>query len=321
MRPPSPTTMLTLSRTSGRMSATRRPSGRMICTACHTPRERGRDLAHARVLGAGIGVDLGQELGLGREIDRRQRIEVGVELAVGARRRRRHGAADGRSRTARTVAAGAADRRPRTAPRHGHSPRPRRPAARRPKPWRWSKEALLIRPSSKRQRSPTGSIPGTARRRPCRRAPRRRCVSTRARSMPVRVKNRSSVRARSAMRLLWLDPSCHETRDGVPGPRPHSARNRRRRMAPWFMRHKVAMLRLASPPGGRYLERCRERIRSCRHAGPGEGVRSDDGPTRFPGVMGLGRVLGAVAQIGVAVALRVAAAAGLAARGFRRAAA
>ena len=37
MRSPSPTTIATLSRTSGRISATRRPSGRMICTACQTP--------------------------------------------------------------------------------------------------------------------------------------------------------------------------------------------------------------------------------------------------------------------------------------------
>ena len=37
MRSPSPTTTATLSRTSGRMSATRLPSARMICTACHTP--------------------------------------------------------------------------------------------------------------------------------------------------------------------------------------------------------------------------------------------------------------------------------------------
>ena len=37
MRSPSPTTIATPRRTKGRMSATRRPSARMICTACQTP--------------------------------------------------------------------------------------------------------------------------------------------------------------------------------------------------------------------------------------------------------------------------------------------
>ena len=37
MRSPSPTMIATLSRTSGRMSATRVPSARMICTACQPP--------------------------------------------------------------------------------------------------------------------------------------------------------------------------------------------------------------------------------------------------------------------------------------------
>ena len=93
MRSPSPTTMLTLSRTSGLMSPTRVPSGRMICTACQTPASEAITWRTRRILGPGIGVDLGEQLGLGREIDRAERVVLGIEAAVGADRRRHHRAA------------------------------------------------------------------------------------------------------------------------------------------------------------------------------------------------------------------------------------
>ncbi len=58
------------------------------------PAERHRDLAHARILAARIGVDLGEQLGLGREIEATQGIDVGIELPVRAGRRQGKRAAD-----------------------------------------------------------------------------------------------------------------------------------------------------------------------------------------------------------------------------------
>ena len=46
--------------------------------------ERGHDLLDARVASAGIGVDLGQEVRLGGEVDHPERVQVGIERAVGA---------------------------------------------------------------------------------------------------------------------------------------------------------------------------------------------------------------------------------------------
>ena len=52
-------------------------------------RDAGGHLPHARILGARIGVDLFQQLDLGLEAGRAERIFVGVEFDVGARRRHR----------------------------------------------------------------------------------------------------------------------------------------------------------------------------------------------------------------------------------------
>ncbi len=46
------------------------------------PDERGGDLHHARILGAAIGVDLGEEVGLVGEGGGFDRVEVGIELPV-----------------------------------------------------------------------------------------------------------------------------------------------------------------------------------------------------------------------------------------------
>ena len=54
------------------------------------PGERRHDLADPRIAAARIGVDLGQEFCLGSEIDQAERVLIGIEAAVGARRRPRH---------------------------------------------------------------------------------------------------------------------------------------------------------------------------------------------------------------------------------------
>ena len=50
-------------------------------------------LGHPVVEAAGVGVDIGEQLHLGLEIDLVQQVVVHVEVAIGARRRRRQGAA------------------------------------------------------------------------------------------------------------------------------------------------------------------------------------------------------------------------------------
>ncbi len=57
------------------------------------PGDGRRNLAHPLILAPRILVDLGQEFGLGREIDGTERIFGGIKRAVGADRRRHHGAA------------------------------------------------------------------------------------------------------------------------------------------------------------------------------------------------------------------------------------
>ena len=74
------------------------------------PGEGGRHLAHPRILGPGIGVDLGEQLYLGVEADLAQGVEVGIEAAVGADRTHRHGAGVAGSDRLHGVG-GAADRR------------------------------------------------------------------------------------------------------------------------------------------------------------------------------------------------------------------
>ena len=55
---------------------------------CHSPDKRGRDLAHAAVLAARIGVHLFQQLHLLLEARGLERIDVGIELDVAAGRGR-----------------------------------------------------------------------------------------------------------------------------------------------------------------------------------------------------------------------------------------
>ena len=114
----------TFSRTIGRASASRRPSGRRISTSCIEAARRGRDLHHAGVEPAQVGVDLAQRLDLDREVRVVERVVVGVEALVGrraaagraCRRRRRPRAARSRPR------ASAPPRRSRS---NGRSPRSR----------------------------------------------------------------------------------------------------------------------------------------------------------------------------------------------------
>ena len=85
--------MLTLSRTSGRMSLPRAPSGRTISICCQVPLERGAHLPDPRILAAGVGVDLLEQGDLVGLVAAADRIGLAVAPPVGAARGQRQDAA------------------------------------------------------------------------------------------------------------------------------------------------------------------------------------------------------------------------------------
>src|SRR3546814_3773319 len=87
-RPFSSTTIETLRRTSGRMSVARKPSARTISTTDQLPASA-TDTCTMRGSRARRGVDFLAERDLFREGDEVERVRLVIEVAVGARRRRR----------------------------------------------------------------------------------------------------------------------------------------------------------------------------------------------------------------------------------------